>query len=94
MSDLIVDFALLDTSAKQLGVLEREFKGLGEWKDDITSVVGAPELKAAMVDFIDNWDENRKRLLEDLGSVGNMVEGTRDAFKGLDDELAKSGKRN
>ena len=93
MSDLIVDFTLLSTSAKQLNAIEKEFKELGEWKDDVTSVVGASELKKAMTDFIDNWDDNRKKLLEDLDSVGKMVEGTRDAFKSVDDELAKADKK-
>ncbi|WP_189151168.1 hypothetical protein [Streptomyces lacrimifluminis] len=93
MSDLIVDFDLLNTSAKQLNTIQREFKNLGEWKDEIKSVVGASELKEAMTEFIDNWDDNRKRLLESLESVGKMVEGTRDTFKNLDDELAKAGKK-
>ncbi|WP_055418486.1 hypothetical protein [Streptomyces pactum] len=94
MSDLTVDFDLLKTSAKQLNAIRTEFKDLGEWKDDITSVVGASELRSAMTDFIDNWDDNRKRLVESLEEVGKMVEGTRDAFKSLDDELAKTGKKN
>lgn len=93
MSDLTVDFELLKTSAKQLNAIRTEFNDLGEWKDDITSVVGASELRGAMTDFIDNWDDNRKRLVESLEEVGKMVEGTRDAFKGLDDELAKAGKK-
>ncbi|MFJ6069870.1 hypothetical protein ACIQFU_03340 [Streptomyces sp. NPDC093065] len=93
MSDLTVDFELLKTSSKQLNAIRREFKDLDDWKDDITSVVGASELRSAMTDFIDNWDDNRKRLVESLEEVGKMVEGTRDAFKGLDDELAKSGKK-
>ncbi|MFE1045117.1 hypothetical protein ACFW5S_04395 [Streptomyces olivaceus] len=93
MSDLTVDFELLKTSAKQLGVIRREFKELNDWKDDIMSAVGASDLKDAMRDFIDNWDDNRKRLVESLEEVGKMVEGTRDAFKSLDDELAKSSKK-
>ncbi|MEV5367948.1 hypothetical protein [Streptomyces albogriseolus] len=93
MSDLTVDFSLLNTSAKQLKAIQKEFKELNEWKDDIQSVVGARELKDAMADFIENWDDNRKRLLDDLENVGKMVEGTRNAFKGLDDELAKTGKK-
>ncbi|MEU0618511.1 MULTISPECIES: hypothetical protein [Streptomyces] len=93
MSDLTVDFSLLNTSAKQLKAIQKEFKELNEWKDDIQSVVGARELKEAMADFIENWDDNRKRLLDDLENVGKMVEGTRNAFKGLDDELAKTGKK-
>ncbi|NEA68964.1 hypothetical protein [Streptomyces sp. SID12488] len=93
MSDLIVDFGLLNTSAKQLNAIQREFKNLGEWKDEVKSAVGASEIKEAMTEFIDNWDDNRKRLLESLESVGKMVEGTRDTFKSLDDELAKAGKK-
>ncbi|BDE41152.1 hypothetical protein SLITK23_43970 [Streptomyces lividans] len=93
MSDLTVDFELLKTSTKQLNAIHREFKDLGEWKDDIASVVGASQIKSAMTDFIDNWDDNRKRLVESLEKVGKMVEGTRDAFKSLDEELAKPGKR-
>ncbi|MGW4147232.1 hypothetical protein [Streptomyces albogriseolus] len=93
MSDLTVDFSLLNTSAKQLKAIQKEFKELNEWKDDIQSVVGARELKEAMADFIENWDDNRKRLLDDLENVGKMVEGTRNAFKGLDDELAKTRKK-
>lgn len=93
MSDLTVDFELLKKSASQLSAIRTEFKNLGEWKDDITSVVGAAELRGAMTDFIDNWDKNRKRLIESLEKVGKMVEGTRDAFKSLDDELAKSEKK-
>ncbi|MFJ4832890.1 hypothetical protein ACIP79_23745 [Streptomyces sp. NPDC088747] len=92
-SDLIVDFDLLDKSAKQLSEIQREFKNLNGWKDDIESVVGAADIKRAMADFIDNWDDNRKRLLESLESVGKMVEGTRDAFKKLDDDLAKAGSK-
>ncbi|MFE9973454.1 hypothetical protein ACFYRD_22540 [Streptomyces hirsutus] len=93
MSDLIVDFTLLNTSTRQLKAIQKEFKELDEWKGYVKSVVGASQLKEAMTDFIDNWDDNRKLLLEDLESVGKMVQGTRDAFKGLDDELAKSGKK-
>ncbi|PWI17429.1 hypothetical protein DI272_27165 [Streptomyces sp. Act143] len=93
MSDLIVDYDLLNNSATQLSEIKKEFKELGEWKKEITSVVGASELQKAMTDFIDNWDDNRKKLLEDLDSVGKMVEGTRDAFIGLDNELAKTGKK-
>ncbi|XKK58873.1 hypothetical protein HFP71_22150 [Streptomyces sp. ARC32] len=93
MSDLTVDLELLKSSAKQLNAIRKEFRDLDDWKDDITSAVGASELRGAMTDFIDNWDKNRKRLVESLEKVGEMVEGTRDAFKSLDDELAKSGKK-
>lgn len=93
MSDLVVDLQLLTTSAKQLKAIQTEFQDLGAWKDDIKSVVGAPELKEAMTDFIDNWDDNRKRLVESLETIGKMVSGTRDAFEGLDGELSKVGKK-
>ncbi|MEV0528083.1 hypothetical protein AB0I66_32135 [Streptomyces sp. NPDC050439] len=90
---MAVDYELLDTSAKQLGAIQREFKNLGEWKDDIGSVVGASDLRGAMTDFIGNWDDNRKRLLESLNAVGTMVEETRNAFQRLDENLSKPGKK-
>lgn len=93
MSDLTVDLALLTKSSKQLKTIEKEFADLGEWKVEITSAVGALELKGAMTEFIDNWSDNRKRLLESLESVGKMVEATREAFQSLEDELAKSGEK-
>ncbi|WP_369157490.1 hypothetical protein [Streptomyces sp. R02] len=94
MSDLIVDLALLTKSSKQLKAIQKEFADLGEWKVEITSAVGAPELKGAMTEFIDNWSDNRKRLLNSLESVGKMVEGTREAFQSLEDELTKSGEKS
>ncbi|MFI7317728.1 hypothetical protein [Streptomyces venezuelae] len=92
-SDLVVDFQLLDKSAKQLNAIEKEFKNLDEWKDDVKTAVGASDIKDAMGEFVDNWDKNRKRLLEDLEKVGKQVEGTRDAFQKLEDQLSKTGKK-
>ncbi|MDT6986222.1 hypothetical protein ACFSUJ_19970 [Streptomyces lusitanus] len=93
MSDLTVDLALLTKSSKQLKAIRNEFAHLGEWKVEITSSVGASELKGAMTEFIDNWSDNRKRLLESLESVGTMVEATREAFQSLEDELTRSGEK-
>ncbi|MEU5895948.1 hypothetical protein [Streptomyces venezuelae] len=92
-SDLVVDFQLLDKSAKQLNAIEKEFKNLDDWKDDVKTAVGASDIKDAMGEFVDNWDKNRKRLLEDLEKVGKQVEGTRDAFQKLEDQLSKTGKK-
>ncbi|MFI1681228.1 hypothetical protein [Streptomyces sp. NPDC020607] len=92
-SDLVVDFQLLNKSASQLNAIEKEFKNLDEWKDDVKTAVGASDMKDAMGDFVDNWDKNRKRLLEDLEEVGKQVEGTRDAFQKLEDQLSKTGKK-
>lgn len=89
-SDLQVDFSLLDKSAKQLSEIRTEFKRLGEWKKDVRAVVGDSRVRKAMGDFVDNWDKNRKRLIEEIEEVGKMVETTRDAFQKLDDDLAKA----
>lgn len=91
-SDLQVDFHLLSTSEKQLRDIRDEFNGLGEWKKDVRAVVGDPRVQKAMGDFVDNWDKNRKRLIKEIEEVGEMVETTRDAFKGLDDDLANATK--
>ncbi|MFF4275934.1 hypothetical protein [Streptomyces sp. NPDC001536] len=89
-SDLQVDYDLLNTSATQLDDIRKEFKGLGAWKAEVTAVVGDSRVRKAMGEFVDNWDKNRKRLIKEIGEVGDMVEATRDAFQGLDGELAKA----
>ncbi|MFJ3231521.1 hypothetical protein [Streptomyces sp. NPDC086787] len=91
-SDLKVDYDLLSTSARQLRQLRDEFGELGGWKQDVTALVGDSGVRTAMADFVDNWDNNRKRLVKELEEVGKMVKTTSDAFKGLDDQLAKAGK--
>ncbi|MEY2248624.1 hypothetical protein AB8A21_37860 [Streptomyces sp. BF23-18] len=91
-SDLEVDYDLLATSAKQLDRIRREFNGLEDWKQDITSLLGERDIQRAMGDFVDNWDKNRKRLVQEIEEAGKMVRTTSDAFKGLDDQLANAGK--
>ncbi|MEU6255550.1 hypothetical protein [Streptomyces sp. NPDC047043] len=89
-SDLQVDYDLLATSAKQLAQIRRKFKGLEDWKQEISSFLGDSRVQSAMRDFVDNWDNNRKRLVEEIEEVGKMVKTTSDAFKGLDDDLART----
>ncbi|MFJ2829041.1 WXG100 family type VII secretion target [Streptomyces sp. NPDC087263] len=91
-SDLQVDYDLLATSAKQLRQIRDEFNGLEEWKKDVKALVGDSRVQKAMVDFVDNWDKNRKRLIKEIEEVGSMVKTTSDAFKGLDDDLANVNK--
>ncbi|MFE6481557.1 hypothetical protein ACFVGN_01250 [Streptomyces sp. NPDC057757] len=87
-SDLQVDYDLLATSARQLRRIRDEFNGLEEWKREVGALVGDSRVQKAMGDFVDNWDENRKRLIKEIEEVGAMVKTTSDAFKGLDDDLA------
>lgn len=89
-SDLQVDYNLLSTSAKQLAQIRREFKGLADWNQDVRSLLGDSRVQRAMADFVDNWDDNRKRLVKEIEDVGAMVKTTSDAFKGLDDQLANA----
>ncbi|MFE2277928.1 hypothetical protein ACFXAE_11855 [Streptomyces sp. NPDC059454] len=89
-SDLTVDFDLLTSSAKQLDEIRKEFDGLDEWQEDVKVVVGDARVQKAVGDFVDNWDRNRKRLVKEIEEVGKMVEETRDAFQGLDEDLAQA----
>lgn len=90
--DLQVDYDLLSTSAKQLSQIRREFKGLEDWKQDIRAMLGNSRVQSAVGDFVDNWNDNRKRLVTEIEEVGNMVKTTSDAFKGLDAHLANATK--
>lgn len=91
--DLKVDYTLLATSARQLSQIRREFNGLEEWKQDIAALLGDQRVQDAMGAFVDNWDHNRKRLVEEVETVGKMIKTTSEAFSDLDDTLAKADKR-
>ncbi|WP_327429109.1 hypothetical protein [Streptomyces sp. NBC_01236] len=89
-SDLIVDDKLLVKTAKSLKKIQYEFEHTEEHQDDLKGVWGSGQIAGAMDDFADNWDYHRKQLLESIKTVGELAEGCHQAFKDLDQKLAKA----
>lgn len=87
--DLKVNVDLLVSSELRLKSLKRELKGLGNRIDDMRPYWGSGEIEGAMGEFVDNWDDNRRKLLNSINTVGEMIKSTIDGFSGLDKDLAE-----
>lgn len=88
-SDLKVNVDLLVESESRLRKLKKEFGNLEARNDGIREHWGSTGITDAMDEFVDNWDDYRKALLENIDVVGKLVKATIDGFTGLDAELAK-----
>ncbi|MFI9611327.1 hypothetical protein ACIHCM_06485 [Streptomyces sp. NPDC052023] len=91
--DLTVDYAFLADCERKLGQLKKTFEDIENRRDDMDRHWGSGAMAEVMVDFVDNWDDYRTRLIESLTSVGEMVAGTKKAFQDLDTQLAKRGEK-
>lgn len=87
--DLTVDYDFLADCERKLGKLKKTFEDIENRRDDMRRHWGSGAMTDAMDDFVDNWDDYRARLIESLVSVGELVAGTKTAFKDLDDQLSK-----
>ncbi|MGD1222795.1 MULTISPECIES: hypothetical protein [Streptomyces] len=87
--DLTVDYDFLAESERKLGQLHGTFKDIENRRDDMHRHWGSDAVAKVMVDFVDNWNDYRTKLVESIESVGKLVAGTKKAFEDLDDELSK-----
>ena len=94
MSDLKVDYALLDASATTLKTLKDDFDDIKSRGHETEDFWGHHEVKDAMDKFTSNMDHHREALSAEIGDVGEKLAATeqtfRDADQKLKDELDKS----
>lgn len=88
-SDLIVNVDLLVESETRLKGIKKELENLDDRKDDMRPYWGSSKIADVMGDFVDNWDDYRKKMLENVDALGGRVKATIDGFTGLEAELAK-----
>ncbi|MFF5372412.1 hypothetical protein ACFZAD_13255 [Streptomyces iakyrus] len=88
-SDLRVNVDLLVESESRLRKIKKEFKNLGNHRDDMREYWGSGDVTGAMDEFVDNWDDYRESLLTHIDTVGKLIKATIDGFTGLDADLAK-----
>ncbi|MGP3922651.1 hypothetical protein [Streptomyces sp. 8N616] len=91
-SDLKVDYRLLEGSEESLKILRREFERCTKRQDALAEAVGAKPLRDAMHEFADNWSDNRKQTLWNIGEVLEMTTKVKDAFRKTDKDLADKAK--
>ena len=90
MSDLKVDYWALEDSVTTLASLTSEFDDIEGRRDDTSGIWGHHSVKDAMHEFASNMDYNRRKLTEEIATVGQKMSSTLEAFRKADEELAKS----
>jgi hypothetical protein len=90
VSDLKVDYYTLEDSESTLRDLKAEFDGIEDRRDDTSDIWGHDSVRDAMHEFASNMDYNRRKLSEEIQTVGEKMAGTLEAFRTADAELAAS----
>lgn len=90
MSDLKVDYWTLEDSEATLRRLKGEFDAIEGRRDDTRGIWGHDSVRDAMHEFASNMDYNRRKLSEEIQTVGEKMAGTLEAFRAADAELAAS----
>ena len=74
--------------ASSLGTLHSDFVGVPETATDLSSTLGAREVRDALDEFSNNWKTRRGRLLESIDAVKTMSSEAGTSFAKVDLELA------
>lgn len=84
---LLVDFTLLESSKKNLKDIKRALKGIEDHRDDIRDIWGHDSIAGKMEEFVNNWDNYRRELLENVEDLGKQVDTSLKSFEKLDLDL-------
>lgn len=84
---LVVDGELLESSKKNLKDIKKSLKGIEEHRADIRDIWGHDSIADKMDDFVNNWDNYRRELLENVENLGKQVDTSLKAFEKLDLDL-------
>ena len=87
MSDLTVRTGLLRATAGSLAELRAELAGLEHRRDQVHSAWGSADVSDALDAFVDNWDDNRRRITDSMTSLQRMAESTAEEFERIESEL-------
>jgi Excreted virulence factor EspC, type VII ESX diderm len=90
VSDLRVRTALLRNTAASLSELCDELAGLEERRDQVRSAWGSHDVADTLDSFVDNWDDNRRRIADSMTSLQRMAEATAEEFERVEADLTGS----
>ena len=84
MTDLKVDYSLLDQSQTSLQRIASEFGSCEATRDELAHVWGSHDVAGAMRGFVNNWDRHRGQLLDKINNVGQMCAASAETFRCAD----------
>lgn len=90
---LVVDYELLESSKTNLRDIKKALKGIDKHRDDIQEIWGHDSIAGKMDEFVDNWDNYRRELLNNVEQLGKHVETALKSFEKLDLDLANANKK-
>jgi 2C-methyl-D-erythritol 2,4-cyclodiphosphate synthase len=90
VSDLKVDYQLLDSTERNLSSLVSEFQNMQAQEDAYSGAMGSGDIASAMNGFATNWKDHKKSLISSMQTLGKMVSETKQQFQKADTKLTKS----
>ncbi|PNG20884.1 hypothetical protein [Streptomyces cahuitamycinicus] len=90
---LVVDYKLLESSKKNLRDINRALNGIDKHHDDIHDIWGHDTIAGKMGQFVSNWDNYRRELLENVKDLSKHVETALTSFEKLDLDLKKASEK-
>ncbi|EHN72745.1 hypothetical protein ACIP29_06150 [Streptomyces coelicoflavus] len=90
---LVADYMLLESSKKNLNNIKKALDGIEEHRADIHDIWGHDTIAGKMDDFVNNWDNYRRELLEKVKTLGEQVETAHRTFEKLDLDLKNANEK-
>lgn len=78
---------LIDLGAA-LRAIGHEFEHANDTSDRAAQAAGGGDLGEAIRTFAHQWDDKRRKMLEDIASLAEAARATGETFEGLDRDLA------
>lgn len=92
--DVLIYFSDLDALNEKLREITSELENAGSRADQLEDAVGDPygknDLREAVEDFEDRWNNRREDLAKDIKALQEHVQGVLDGFSDWDTETAAS----
>jgi predicted nucleic acid-binding Zn-ribbon protein len=98
MTDVLILFSDLDALNEKLKQITTELEDAGSRADALEEAIGDPygrnDLREAVEDFEDRWNNRREDLAKDIKKLQEHVKGVLDGFSDWDTETAASMERS
>ena len=89
MSDLRVDYSLLEASHKALTSLASEFGNLQATTSGYDGALGSGSIAGAMDNFAGNWSYHRDKLVANMQKLDDMITESVKQFMDTDKKAAQ-----
>lgn len=90
VSDLVVDYDKIEELGTGLETIRSELKNSESIAEEYGEDVSHSGLADALDDFADNWSDKRQEIVEQIGTLAEIAQGSAQAFRALDRALADS----